>query len=176
MLSLEWSFPPHHSLYSASYYISCVFDFTAHWEEVGWFWHLYHQGIRPPHLFCLKKFLAKTIEELAEVWLICTCHVTVHMWPIRDLEPTVSLRVCLNQPILTTFLCSDPESTTGEGGRWLGSPSRTPPPRIRKFFFLCLLLLSCMTSGVFFRCKLSLLKQHSFLILTQPSWDGYWLL
>ncbi len=32
----------------------------------------------------------------------------------------------------------------------------------------CLILLSCLTSGVFFRCKLSLLKQ--------PSWDGYLLL
>jgi hypothetical protein len=40
----------------------------------------------------------------------------------------------------------------------------------------CLILLSFLTYGVFFRCKLSLLKQHIFLILTQPSWDGYLLL
>jgi hypothetical protein len=50
-----------------------------------------------------------------------------------------------------------------------------PPPASGKSSF-CLILLSCMTSGVFFRCKLSLLKQHIFLILTQPSWDGYLLL
>jgi hypothetical protein len=29
---------------------------------------------------------------------------------------------------------------------------------------------------IFSRCKLSLLKQHIFLILTQPSWNGYLLL
>jgi hypothetical protein len=32
-----------------------------------------------------KSFLQKSfVEELAGVWLICTCHVTVHMWPIRE--------------------------------------------------------------------------------------------
>ena len=33
-----------------------------------------------------------------------------------------------------------------------------------------------MSSGVFFGCILSLLKQHIFLILMQPSWDEYLLL
>jgi hypothetical protein len=63
----------------------------------------------------------------------------------------------------------------GEGGGWLGSRFCTPPPHQRILLF-CLILLNYMTSGVFSGCNLSLLKQHIFLILTQPSWDGYLLL
>jgi hypothetical protein len=47
-----------------------------------------------------------------------------------------------------------------------------PPPFIREFFFASFSLVT----GVFSGCKLSLLKQHIFLILIQLSWDGYLLL
>jgi hypothetical protein len=58
-------------------YISGVFDFTAHHEEVGGFWHLYHQGMRSSHLFCYKGFLQNPfIKELVEIERICTSHVT----------------------------------------------------------------------------------------------------
>ncbi len=70
---------------------------------------------------------------------------------------------------------SYPESATGEGVRWLGSPFWPPPPH-QGILLFCLILLSYMSSGVFLSCKLSLLKHHIFLILTQPSWDGYLLL
>ncbi len=71
---------------------------------------------------------------------------------------------------------SDPESATGEGGRWLRSPFCTPPPPHQGILIFCLILLSYMSPGLFFGCKLSLLKQHIFLIITQPTWDGYLLL
>jgi hypothetical protein len=58
MLPLEWSDADEEvSTLSTAYivrvyYISCIFNFTAHWKEVGGFWYLYNQGMRPPHLFC----------------------------------------------------------------------------------------------------------------------------
>ncbi len=61
-------------------------------------------------------------------------------------------------------------------GGCLGSPSYTPPPPTHQGILFCLILLNYMTSGVYSGCQLSLLKQHIFLILTQPSWDGYLLL
>jgi hypothetical protein len=40
--------------------------------------------MRFPYLIDLKGFLQKPfLEELAEVWLICSCYVIAHMWPIR---------------------------------------------------------------------------------------------
>ncbi len=51
-----------------------------------------------------------------------------------------------------------------------------PPPPIREFFFFASFSLVIWHLRCFFRCKLFLLKQNIFLILTQPSWDGYLLL
>ncbi len=62
-------------------------------------------------------------------------------------------------------------SPLGRGEDGLGRHFAPPP-----LLLFCLVLLSYLTSGVFSGCKLSLLKQHIFLILTQPSWDGYLLL
>ncbi len=115
---------------------------------------------------------------ITKVWGLCIYFVkkvTSTCGSSTSLEPTGSLRACLNWPNLTTFLWHRSWSATGEGGRWLVSPSWTPPPTLGNSFF-CLILLNYMTSGVFSRCKLSLLKQHILLILMQPSWDDYLLL
>jgi hypothetical protein len=57
---------------------------------------------------------------------------------------------------------------------WVAILHPHPPPSASGTSFFCLILLSYLTSGVFSGCKLSLLKQHIFLNLTQPL--ATWLL
>ncbi len=59
---------------------------------------------------------------------------------------------------------------------WVAILHPHPHPLHQGILLFCFILLSYLTSGVFSGCKLFLLKQHIFLILTQPSWDGYLLL
>ena len=122
------------------YQISWAFDFKAHWKEVGGFWHLYHQGMRSLHLFCKKSFLQKSfVEELAEIWLICTCHVTVHLWPICEFG-TLCFVTGLPKPanfndlFMTQVL--NPPLGRGEDAKmaWVAILN-PPPPRIGEFFF-----------------------------------------
>jgi hypothetical protein len=72
---------------------------------------------------------------------------------------------------------SKSNSATGwVGGKMAWVATLTPPPPHQGILLFGFVLLSCWASGLFYRCKMSLLEQYFFLILTQPSWDGYFLL
>ncbi len=110
---------------------------------------------------------------------------------------TLLLRLCPNKHIVTWLVTSGPLATLeptvrcsfaqihqfsvwicilrrGEDG--LGRHLVPPPPPKQGNSPFCLSLLTYMTSGLFFWCYLFLFMQPIFLILTQPSWDGYfWL-
>ncbi len=136
--------------------------------------------MRSPHLLCEKSFLQKPfVKELAEVERICTSHVTALRGAYAVIRGFGLCVQVVGLPKSATFnnlpetQILNPPLGRGEDG--LGRHFVPLPPH-QGILLFCLNLLSYLTSGVFFRCKLSLLKQHIFLISTQPSWDGYLLL
>ncbi len=97
--------------------------------------------------------------------------------------PSVSLK-CMADSLIcpktatfnNLFMTQALNQPLGRGEDGLGRHLVPPPPPHQRILLFCLILLNYMTSGVFSRCKLSLLKQYIFFILTQPSWDDYLLL
>ncbi len=107
-------------------------------------------------------------------WLPC------HMWSFGDFEThnyVADLQICpktatFNDLFMTQVL----NPPLGEVGGWLGSPSCTPPPHVREFFFFS--SFSLITWHLEYSLDVSCPSQSgtSLFILTQPSWDGYLLL
>ncbi len=171
---LRWFSPSPTAYIVCVYYLRRIFDFPAHRKEVGGFWHLYKQDMRPLHLFCKISFFQKSfVGELAEKWLFCTKSVHDHVTATpATLEHTVT-RIFADLPQIRHFWSWIRSLGRGEDG--LGRHLVPPPPTSGNSSF-CLILLNYKTSVLFSWCQLSLLKQHIFLILTQPSRDGYLLL
>ncbi len=117
-----------------------------------------------------KNFLEKIINlrVINELVSFRKSHMTAPYFPPADFV-TKTLQISWK------LKGSGPKVATEVGGEWLGSPSWIPLPSARNSSF-CLFLLRYWWSGLFYLCKMSLLMQSFFLIFTQPSWDGYFLL